>query len=290
MSWVFFAISATIIWAFVNIIDKYALVKLVKKPIIPAILCGVLSLAAGIAVYLAKGFEELSYFNIFLAIAAGMVYILMLLSYFKAVMIEEISRVIPLFYLAPIFVLSFAFVFLGEVFSFLKYLGIFFLVSGAVLMSSRHPFKIRLKKSFWLMIFSALALAINSVIIKYLLNFADFWTVFSYVRIGTFISIIPLAYIYFKDMVKVNRLGFGLMTLAEILNLFGVFFITIAAASGFITLVSSLSSVQPLFVLIFALILSIFYPRILKEEINKTTLIQKFIAITLIIIGAILVI
>jgi len=289
-SWVFFAVLATVIWAVVNIIDKHALVKWVKKPIIPTIICGVLGLLASIIVYFVKGFEELSYFNVFLAIIAGIFYILMALFYFRAVKIEEISRIIPLFYLEPIFVLVFALIFLGEVFSFVKYLGIFLLVFGAVLISSRHPFRIKLKKSFWLMILSALAIAVNSVIIKYLLNFADFWTVFSYVRIGTFISVIPLIYFYFKDLISVNRLGLGLMTFAETLNLFGVLSITIAMSIGFVTLVKALASVQPFFVFLFALILSVFYPKILKEEIKKKTVLHKFIATILIVIGAILVI
>jgi hypothetical protein len=81
----------------------------------------------------------------------------------------------------------------------------------------------------------------------------------------------------------------ALMSLAETLNLVAVLFLTIAASIGFVSLVSALSSIQPLFVLLFIVILSIFTPKILKEEIGKKTLLLKFIAIVLMITGAILV-
>ncbi|PIU98265.1 hypothetical protein COS61_02340, partial [Candidatus Wolfebacteria bacterium CG03_land_8_20_14_0_80_40_12] len=80
----------------------------------------------------------------------------------------------------------------------------------------------------------------------------------------------------------------GVISLAEILNLVGKVFITIAIATGYVTLVNALSSVQPFFVLLFAVILSIFYPSIIKEELNKPIIVQKLVAIILMFIGAIL--
>jgi len=147
--WIFFSILAALCWAIVNIVDKYILTKWVRNPLIPVIILGIIGLIASIIVYFIYGFSYLSYFNIFLAFIAGIFYLLMSIFYFKAVKIEEISRVSPLFYLSPLFILFFAAIFLGEVFTPLKYLGIFLLVFGAILISSRNLSKISLGRAFW---------------------------------------------------------------------------------------------------------------------------------------------
>jgi len=293
MLWVFFSILAAFIWAVANIVDKYILTKWVKNPVVPIMILGIVGLIAGFLVYLFHGFSILSYSNIVLAFIAGIFYILANTLYFKAAKIEEISRVTPLFYLTPLFVLILAAIFLGEIFTPIKYIGIFLLVIGAVLVSSKNFLKISLGKPFRLMLISSLALSLYSVITKYLLGFADFWTVFSYTRIGTVFILIPIFYFNFPDLVSTvkehGKKVVAVISLNESFNVIGVLSITIATAIGYVTLVNAMSSVHPFFVLLFAVILSIFYPRILKEEIGKSTILQKLIAIALMFTGAVLI-
>lgn len=293
MSWILFSILAALIWALVSIVDKYILTKWIKKPITPVIILGIISLLASILIYLFHGFSALSFINIVLAFVAGVFYILMTIFYFKAVKIEEISRVVPLFYLTPLFISIFAAIFLGEIFTPLKYFGIFFLIIGAILISSKNFIKINFGKAFWLMILSSLASSLNAVITKYLLNFSDFWTIFAYTRIGTIFALIPVTYFSFYDLTsaikKHGKKVVVVISVNEIINLIGILLITIATAIGYVTLVNSLSSIEPFFVLLFAIILSIFYPTILKEEINKTNVLLKLIAIIFMFLGVILI-
>lgn len=293
MSWILFSILAALTWAIVSIIDKYVLTKWVRKPIVPIMILGIVGLIASVLIYLFHGLSTLSYLNIVLAFVAGIFYILMSIFYFKAVKLEEISRVVPLFYLTPLFVLILAAIFLGETFTSIKYLGIFLLIIGAILISSKEFIKISLGKTFWFMVFSSLAWSANLVITKYLLNFTDFWTIFSYTKIGTVFALIPIFYLSFPDLVSTvkehGKKVIGVISLNESLSTVGVLLITIASAVGYVTLVNALSSVQPFFVLLFAVILSIFYPKILKEEISKSTVLLKLIAIILMFIGAILI-
>lgn len=294
MSWILFSILAATVWAIVNTVDKYVFTKWIRKPVIPLMILGLIGLVASFFVYLFHGFSYLSYFNIVLAFVTGILYVLSMLFYFKAVKIEEISRVVPLFYLTSLFVSILAAVFLGEIFTPVKYLGIFLLVIGAVSISSKNFIKFGFGKAFWLMIAASLVLSVNVIITKYLLDFADFWTIFSYVRIGAFFALIPIFCFSFKDLISTVREHgkkvIVVISLNEILNLVGVLLITIATAIGYVTLVNALSSVQPFFVLLFAVILSIFYPKILKEEIDKKTVLIKLIAITLMFVGVILII
>ncbi len=294
MPWILFSILSAAVWAIVNTVDKYVLTKLVRKPVVPLMILGIVGLISSFLVYLLHGFSYLSYFNIALASFAGILYAIGVLFYFKAVKIEEISRVIPLLYLSPLFVSILAAVFLGEIFTPIKYLGIFLLVIGAVSISSKNFIKFGFGKAFWFMVLASLVFSINAVITKYLLNFVDFWTIFSYIRIGAFFALIPTFCFSFKDLILAVR-EHGkktviLISLNEILALFAVILITIAMTKGYITLVNALSSVQPFFVLLIAVILSVFYPKILKEEIGKSAILLKLIAITLMFVGVILII
>jgi len=291
--WVIFSILAALCWAIVNIVDKYILTKWVRQPIILVIILAIIGLIASIIVYFIYGFSYLSYFNIILAFIAGIFYILMAIFYFRAVKIEEVSRVIPLFFLSPLFILIFAGIFLGEVFILSQYLGIILLMVGAILISSKGLSRISLGKAFWWMMLSVIAISINALLTKYLLNFADYWTIFAWTRIGAAIGIIPITYIYLPELINtVKQYGkkvVAVISANETLNLFGILSVTIAVSIGYVTLVNALSSVQPFFLLLFAVILSIFYPSILKKEIGKSVIFQKLLAIILMFIGAILI-
>ena len=159
------------------------------------------------------------------------------------------------------------------------------------IISSRSSAKVNFGISFYLMILASFCSAIGQVITKYLLNFADYWTIFSYIRIGTFFILIPIFYLYFKDLIstvkKHGKRVIIVVSFNEILSLGAVILSIIAASIGYITLVNALSAIQPFFVLILTIIISIFFPKILKEEIKKSAISQKLIAIVMMFAGAI---
>ncbi len=290
MPWVIFSILAALFSGIALTIDKYVVSKVVKNPFAVTCILGVISLISALLIYLFIVFSALEFHHIIFAFVGGIFYILFYLSYFKAAQIEEISRIVPLLSLAPLFVLVLATIFLGEIFTPEKYLGIFLLVIGAIIISSKK-LKISFGKAFWLTVFASFSLSITFVITKYLLNFTDFWTVFAYTRIGEIFVLIPLLYFTFSDLVRTmegqKMKVIGLMTAEEFFYLSSMLFVTIASAIGPVTLVTALSSIHPFFVLLFAVVLSIFYPWIIKEEIRKRTLSVKLIAIILIFIGVV---
>lgn len=291
--WAFFSILAAFCWSISNTIDKLVLTKWVRKPLTPVIISGVIWLVVSPIVYLVYGFSYLSYFNIFLAVLTGILTILLYIFYFKAMQIEEASRIIPLFYLAPFFILILAAIFLNEIFSPIKYLGIFLLIVGAILISTKKLSKISFGKAFWWMVLAAGFSAVNAILTKYLLNSANFWTIFGYKGVGMAIGSISVAFFYFPDLMEtVKRHGkkaIIAMSASETLTVIGILFTIIAMSVGYVTLVNALSSVQPFFVLLITVLLSIFFPSILKEEINKSTIFLKLSAIILMFIGAILI-
>jgi len=291
--WAIFSILAALGWAATDIVDKFVLTKWIKNPLLPTIILGVIGLAAGIVVYFVNGFSALSYLNILLALVAGIFYALFVIFYYQAAKIEEISRVVPLFNIAPLFILLLATIFLGEIFTPLKYAGIFFLVIGAVLISVKDFSLFKLSRAIGWALAGVLAVAISAALTKYLLNFADYWTVFAYSRIGATLVTIPIIYMYLPELMSVVRM-YGkrvvvIMSASEVINLAGLLLITLATSLGTVSLVSALAAIEPFFVLVFTVFLSLFYPLVLKEEIGRSAIFLKLTAIILMFVGVILI-
>jgi len=294
MAWFLFAILAAVLWAGVNTVDKYVLTRWLRNPFIPLFVLGFAGLVASIIVIFLIGIEELSVFHIVIALIGGFFYIFTGILYLHAVKLEEISRVVPLFHLSPLFILLFAFLFLGEVFAPLKYGGIFLLIVGSLLISLKIGNRLYFGKAFGLMIVAAITLAITDTIVKYLLNFADFWTVFSYVRIGGALTLLPLLYFHLPELIglfhKTKRKIISVMSVNETINVLAVLGSVIALSLGPVTLVSALISTQAFFLLLFAFMVSKIRPGLIKEDISKSSFFTKLVAIGFMFVGVIIVI
>ncbi len=293
MLWAILAILSALMWALVNIVDKFVLTKWIKQPFVPLIFFSIVGFVIGTMIYIFQGFSYLSYLNIFLSVLTGGFYVIVMYFYFKALNIEEVSRVVPLFYLFPLFTLLMAGLFLGEVFTPLRYLGIFLVIFGSIVISSKDITNLRLSKAFWFMILSAFFASLSGIITKYLLDFADFWTIFGYGRFGSLLASIPIFYFYLPDLIssvrKHGKKVIGVITINQTVELSATLIHTVALSIGFVTLVSALSSLQTFFVLIIATLVTIFYPKMFKEKINKRILIAKLAAIIMLFFGVILI-
>ncbi len=290
--WIILSIIPAMLWAIVNVIDKYVLTNCVRTPNIPITVLGIIGMLTSGVIYITKGFGALSYTNIFLSLVAGAFYLLLVFFYFKAMQIEDASRVIPLFYLNVILIAVVAAAFLGEVFTFSAYVGIVLMIIGALLISSRSISKISVGKAFWLMMLAVIFSAANNILTKYLLDFTDFWTIFSYGRIGFFVAAIPLFYLGISELVNITKnkkRTIAIITTSELLGTVGSVSITAATAIGYVTLVNAISSLQPFFLLVLTVLISTFFPKILKEETSKKTVLQKLFAIAMILSGALLI-
>jgi len=218
------------------------------------------------------------------------------LFYFKSLLIEEVSRVTPLFSINSIFVLILATIFLNEIFTAGKYAGIFLIVLGSILISLKKHVKLELSKALSFMIIASLFWAVYNVLLKFLLNDLTYWNAFFWTRIGGFLTVPLLIYFFYKPMIKTfkivkkyPRVG-GFISITEVTNIGATLFITIALSIGYASLVSALGQIHSLFLLILATVLSFFKPQILKEELKGSTILLKFIAVLMIIFGAILLI
>ncbi len=292
-AWVFFALLHGFLLSIVNLFDKFILNRWVKDPVVPVILLGFIGLIFAGGVFLLQPVPLLSAWKYVIASAAGCAMFLVAFFYFHAAKIEEISRVVPWFFLSPLFVAVMASFFLGEIFGWKKYFGIALLLGGAMLISKRGKIRFRMERPYILMLLSALSMSVYLVIVKFMLQFMDYWILFAFTRLGLFLVLIPVTIRNWPKLTEAVKDSQGKILWAigsaESIALFGSLSLVIAASTGYVTLVNALASVQPFFVLLFSIILSRFFPHIIREEIQGKTILFKAAAVAMMFAGAVLV-
>lgn len=293
MDWVIFSLLSRALYAADNVIDKVLIGKYLKDPVILTLLYGIFPLFLSIGIIAFNGLSLLDLEPTALAIFAGAIQVPAILAFYRAVAREEISRVIPLFQFTPLFALIFSFLFLGEVLTTNYYFAFVLILVGGFLISLQKTEGVfKLRNAFWWMILSSLIYAIQVVILKSLYITYPFWDLTVYLGFGEFLPT-PIVLLlipdfrnrFIRNLSDLKPAGWGLVVVA-------MFFVTGASLSVFwalttgpASLVSALRGFQSVFVLIYAVFLSIWLPKILKEELSKSILGIKVIAIFLMIIG-----
>jgi uncharacterized membrane protein len=234
---------------------------------------------------------------IFFGIISGMLYIYALIPYFKMLTLEEVSRIIPVWRFIPLFVLLFAFLFLEERFDFVDLLAFILLVAGGVLISVRKiKNSLSFSKALKYMLFSSFIYGIVFTLFKFVFQEQNFSNGFMFISFGLFLG--GLSTLLLKSLrkeivcvIKEESMRFKFVIIFNrIVYLLGVVIYNLAISLGPVSLVSAATGFQSLFVLIFATILTVKFPTILKEEITAQTFLQKTISILMLVIGAALII
>jgi len=294
MEWFIFALLSTSMFAVCNVIDKFNLTKKIKNPYSYNILGLSLNIfpVLFLIFYLNLNFDFSSLLSILYGFAFAFLYIL----YNKAMTKEEASRVISISRISPIFVLTMSFIFLHEVLSYQKYLGIIFLVSSAILISyKKTKKKFSLSTGIILVLFYALGLATMGIIAKYNLSNIEYWAFYFWNLVGNilgglFLILIPsLRKNLISEVSRIDIKTWLSVLSSDIFSWAGYIFYFIALSISFVSLLSAVFSFQPLIVFIITLILTIRRPKILKEEINRKSLLFKSLAFVFVIIGSYLI-
>ena len=288
MVWLGFALLAPLMWAIGNVVDKYAISKWLKDPTVLLVFFGFAGFLAAVGIYIFKGFGAIPPIGIISALAAGAIYSFANLCYYRALQWEEVSRVIPIIYLDPLFTALFSAFFLKEIFSPLKYGAVLLIVLGSLLIAYRSGRGLSFSKGILLAFCGAFFYAVINTLYKFSLGYSDWWTIYSYVRFGAFAVSLPMAFRQRREiwrLVTIQSSGFVVVGVNSIIAQLGVIFFTVALSLGYATLTTSLSVLQPLFVLIFISLVSLVSGKVMAEELNKKIFIQKFCAILLMILG-----
>jgi len=291
--WLFFAILAPAIFSVNNFVDKFLVVKKIRDTAVITVFSGFVALLFGMIILLLRNFQLLEVKQLFLIVSAGIFAEFGLLPYFKALSTDETSRVVPLFQISPIFVLILSALFLGEFLTTKQISGfLFILMSGFVLSAEKIEKKIFTpRKSLWYMMLASLFFAISGVIFRFVVVNANFWDTLAWELVGIGIgAIVLLLWPIYRKRVLAERKNTGIKVWSalgfnESIYMAGRLSVSYATSLAPVALVSVMNGFQPLFVLINGLILSIWFPHILKEDIQKSVVGIKLFAIALIFSG-----
>lgn len=291
---ILFAILSPAVYSLVNYFDKFFLEKLHLQPLVIVIFSGIIAFFISILLLIIFGIHLLPFFITLAIIFSGIMTELYMLPYFKALSLEDASTIVPLFQFQPVFILIGDALFLGEKLTTLQYIGAFFIIFSGLLLSLERVsmYVVRPRKAFWYMLLSCLLVAISVLLFKYGVEAKNFWYILPYEGIGIFIGALLLALVtqkstfFFKEIRRLSIRIYGLMFVNELLFISARYFSFFALSLLSASLVGILGGFQPLFVLIYGVILSLWFPFILKETISKKTFGIKVFAIIMILIGA----
>jgi len=294
VEWFYFALLSSVLISGVNIVDKILISDYKIPPLVYVLVISATSLMPLVTLAFFH-LTPLPLGILAFTILVGFVRIYYTLPYFKALMVEEVSRVIPLLQLTPVFVLILSSVVLHEALRPQDYVAFGLLVLGGTLFAIRLTKGIRISLAFYLMILASFLLALYSVALKYLFSVQDFYTIFIWVQIAGFITFFQfIPFRPFRSSLvttyKITSRQIGIILVAEqAVAYVSVFAYNYAIAHGPITLISSVGATQPLFVLLFATILSYLFPRVLREELTRMDIALKVLGLIAIFAGTYLI-
>lgn len=297
VNWTGIAILSAVTFAWVNIVDGHLLSK--RLPGLRAFMLslGIIHLIYGLLLfYLFPLPEGLGALLVLVAVVSGALRTVAATIMIYCLKKEEVSRVIPVVFTYPIFVATIAVLFLGETLGYLQWLAIIIVVVGAVILSIRQsPFgsTVWLGRSFLLLFGSSLFFALSDVTSKYALAYISSWNMFSLTAFcisGSFL-LVSLRPQVLRQLSNLERRNWTLALIAfnETLAPVASILLFLALQSGPVSLVSTIVSSRPIFVVIFALILSRFLPGFLVWQPGKGMLALRLMA-TVMIVGGIAII
>ena len=188
--WIYFALIAQGIWAICSLIDKFIISKgHIKNPAVFIVLNGFTNLFLIFLLPFVE-FTSLNFTDFLIAVFAGATFAISVSFYYKAIQYDEISRVVMLYQITPVFVLFLSFFLIGEILTKNHFLGFLFLISAGLIVSYKKVEKMfRLSKAFYYMLVSAFFAALTIVSGKYIYTVANFWGAFLWLRLTAICSV-----------------------------------------------------------------------------------------------------
>ncbi|MEX0649629.1 MAG: EamA family transporter [Candidatus Andersenbacteria bacterium] len=304
MAWIFFALIAHIINALVFIIDKGILDadNPISQPLRLTAYTGILSGAA--VILLPFQYAPPSVFVLGWSTVSGSFFLAALWWFFSALKIGESSRVVPMIgSVVPLFTLLFATVILGEELSPQALLAVMFLIAGGALLSIRLSGTRGLSgKALLYICLGGAAFAAHFSTVKFVYDgFEPFLAAFAYSRIVVAVISVVILWplLFFSQRTKQgkrtgkrkrhSRRSLAVAFVASKSLGTGAFLLQNYAINlGSVTVVNALQGTQYMFVLLLAVLVSVRYPRVFREELQRVAVIQKVAGIVLISLGLVL--
>jgi len=294
MSWFILIFISVNLFSLVGLLDKFFCEKRFKNTYAFATTVNLLSLIFIFGLSFLTDFSFKLGWPLFFALVSGPVYFLMWVLWWKSLASGEISRSAAIFQTSPIFNALLAVIFLGEDLRGFKWLAIFLIVAGAVICSwEKGKTKNGFNRVYLLVILSALIGAVGNLISKIALREINPFAIYAlsyYVSLPLFLGFLTKQEVLqeIRENLKEKR-RFLILFSRSFLAFLAICFFYLALSSGPLSLIAAINGSSPLFVFIYSTLISLFWPKIIREELTKSVLFSKTIAIILIVSGVVLI-
>lgn len=301
MTWILIAAVAPLLYAIANHTDKYLIERYFKGGEVGSFIIFSSVFSIIIIPFIAFFNPDVLSFgfsNSLILLGNGCLLVFSLILYFYALGEDEASVVIPFYQTIPIFSYILAFFILGERLNLIQIIAALTVILGAFILSFRLEdgvYKFR-KKVVIYMLTASFLFAVNGVIFKMVAIDAGFWASTFWEQSGKILLGI-LIFIFIKSyrqqfiqVLKMNKASVLSLNLAnESVTLSADLLLAFASLLAPIALVMTMNSFQPFFVLAIGIIMALIAPKYFKESLSKKHLVQKILAIALIIAGSIII-
>jgi drug/metabolite transporter (DMT)-like permease len=297
--WLLYAFSGPLCWAVSTHIDKFLVDRYFRDSDTTVLMLftafvGVLFLP--VIAYFDSAVLKPGAGAIAVMTGSGILYMGAMLFYLRAIQREEASIVAGLFQATTLFTFLLGWLFLHEKLGWSKSGGCALIVAGALVLTQAR--KLSLKKFkltlVLLMLAATFVLALSSVLFKFFAVRDDFWTTnfwnFTGEALFGFAILLVPRYRHQFAMLFRKHPGpvIGVNGANELINLGGLG-VRYAMLSAPVAVVSAIAATTTLFVFAFGILLTLFLPRLGREDLSVRNLVQKALGALLITIGVILV-
>jgi len=297
MTWFFIALIGSFFYASTNHIDKYLISKYLKKGGVGSlvIFSSIFSIfALPIIFFISPDVFSVTLVQGIILASAGMLTVVAILLYFYALREDEASNVVPFYQTIPIFAFGLGYLILRETVTDTQVIASILIIMGAALLSLEFGGgKIRFKKKVVVFMLGASFFYALSIVVFKLVALEEgfwlstFWSLVGKVILGGFfLAAIPAYRNQFLTVLRENKARvLALNSTNETLSILADGFVSFATLLAPVALVLLAGAFQPVFVLIIGIILTIFFPRISQESLSRKHMLQKILAICVIMAG-----
>ena len=297
MVWLITALAAAIISSFANIVDSHLVSKKMPSLFSFMIPMGLTQITASVLLLILFPFQyNPGWAHLLIGLGSGLLNASGFAIVLNTLRKSEVSRVIPVISISPIFVALLSIPLLGEKLGYWQWLAILLTVAGAVLISlqrSRHDGKARLQKSFFILLVVALMSATAAIGFKFALEKMSFWNMYSINGISTAIVVLSIS-LRTANLAELKNLPQRTQKILfvagdQCLGIISGILAFKAMGIGQISLVNPILNIRPAFVFIFSLILGWLFPKMINDRIDRRTIAIKVIAIAMITGGVVMI-
>ncbi|MBW8855739.1 MAG: DMT family transporter, partial [Bradyrhizobium sp.] len=228
---------------------------------------------------------------------SGILYMGAMLFYLRAIQTEEASVVAPLFQASTLCTFALGAIILHEMPRWPQLLGAGLVILGALGLSLDKDmrlggFKLRL---VLLMLAATFVVALSTVVFKFFAVRDEFWstTFWTFVGEGLFGAGILAVPKYRRQFVTLFRKNpgavIGINAANELINLGGGLGVRFASLLAPVALVSAISATSTFFVFLFSVLLTLFFPKLGREDLSARNIAQKAAGGLLIMAGVALI-